>query len=410
MSIKNDKAIIQELGRQIKQIADLDVQQKRLKEWKAHNSLNQIRPMFIVDQLCWNEMAIGDELTLKCKDAFSQKIEQDLRRRLYKWNHVRDDNVVEPFVYVNKTISGNGLGIDIDEEILTTDEENSIVSHQYHDKLKTVQDLDRIKIPNIKYHKKATEMEMEKTQELLGDTLKVRALGVSVNLSLWDVISRYRGVEPILYDIMDRPAFVHSIIEKFVDFTNTLVDQLEELGLIAPAQSLIHCSGAWCDELPKENFNPEKPRACDSWTMGKAQLFATVSPKTHDELEIEHQKALYERFGLVNYGCCEPLDRKIDMIRKINNVRKISMSPWANQSRGAEAMGNDYIFLRKPNPALVVGNVDDDIIRKDLEETLAICKEFNAIPEFILKDISTVGYNPKNLWRWADIARDIFGG
>jgi hypothetical protein len=121
-------------------------------------------------------------------------------------------------------------------------------------------------------------------------------------------------------------------------------------------------------------------------------------------------KPVYERFGLINYGCCEPLDRKIDMIRKVKNVRKISVSPWADQQRASMHMGGDYIFLRKPNPALVAVELDEEAVRRDLEETLSICKENGAIPEFILKDISTVGYMPQNLWRWSEIAREVFGG
>ena len=71
----------------------------------------------------------------------------------------------------------------------------------------------------------------------------------------------------------------------------------------------------------------------------------------HDEFEIEYMKPLYERFGWVNYGCCEPLHNKIDIIRKIKNVRAISTSPWADVYKTAEAMHGDYLMARKPNPA-----------------------------------------------------------
>ena len=54
--------------------------------------------------------------------------------------------------------------------------------------------------------------------------------------------------------------------------------------------------------------------------------------------------------------------------------------------------------------------LDEEAVRNDLLETLRICKDNNAIPEFILKDISTVGYRPQNLWKWAEIAREVFGG
>jgi len=45
---------------------------------------------------------------------------------------------------------------------------------------------------------------------------------------------------------------------------------------------------------------------------------------------IDYAVQWYEKFGLVYYGCCEPLDGKIDIVREIPNLRKISMSPWVD--------------------------------------------------------------------------------
>ncbi len=43
-------------------------------------------------------------------------------------------------------------------------------------------------------------------------------------------------------------------------------------------------------------------------------------------------------FGLGYYGCCEPLHHKIDLIRALPDVRKISMSPFVDVETGAEAI------------------------------------------------------------------------
>lgn len=410
MSYEKDKEIIRVLAEKTAEIAAMPIHKKRMQEWISHNALKQIRPMFMIDQICWNEMNVDDELTLYCEDEFAREIEKKLKRQMYKWNHLRDDNIVFAEIEVPKIFSFNGYGIDVKQNILKTDSSNDVVSHKYADMIESEDDLARLHNPIVVYDEKATLENVEKTQDLVGDALKAKATGVTVSLQLWDHISILRGVEPILFDIMDKPDFVHKIIARFCDYTDKKIDMLEEQGLLEPAQNSIHCSGAWTDELPKEDFNPDKPRTYDAWTMGMAQMFSTISPAMHEEFEISHQKDIYERFGLVNYGCCEPLDRKIDMIRKINNIRKISISPWADERRSAEAIGGDYIYLRKPNPALLVGDFSDEKIRKHLKETLEICKQYGAMPEFILKDISTVEYKPKNLWRWAEIAREMFGG
>ena len=62
---------------------------------------------------------------------------------------------------------------------------------------------------------------------------------------------------------------------------------------------------------------------------------------------------LFERFGLVYYGCCDPLDGKIKEVRKIPHLRKISISPWANKERGAEEISRNYVDSYKPNPAYI---------------------------------------------------------
>jgi hypothetical protein len=113
----------------------------------------------------------------------------------------------------------------------------------------------------------------------------------------------------------------------------------------------------------------------------------------------------------VYYGCCDPLDGKMDQVRMIPNVRKVSMSPWANQERGAAEIGGDYVYSRKPSPALLaMDHFDPDQIRADLVATREICDKYGCPLEFILKDISTVRYEPERLFEWARIAVQVLGG
>ena len=187
-----------------------------------------------------------------------------------------------------------------------------------------------------------------------------------------------------------------------------MYDQLEKQGLFCSHQTLIHCTGAYTNDLPKPGYNPESPRMKDIWVMGLAQMFSTVSPKMHDEFELQYLNPLFDRFGLVYYGCCDPLDNKMDIVRKIPNLRKVSMSPWVNINRGAEEIGKDFVYSYKPNPAyLATGSLDEDLIRRELNEVLAACSVNQCPLELILKDISTVRYDPKRLFRWAEIAMEI---
>jgi hypothetical protein len=145
--------------------------------------------------------------------------------------------------------------------------------------------------------------------------------------------------------------------------------------------------------------------------MGLAQMFSTVSPRIFKEYEVDYASRLCSRFGLVYYGCCDPLDGKMKEVRMIPNVRKVSMSPWANQERGAMEIGSDYVLSRKPNPALVAWDkFDPEVIREDLATTRDICEKHGCPLELILKDISTVRHDPERLDQWAKVAMDVVGG
>jgi hypothetical protein len=229
--------------------------------------------------------------------------------------------------------------------------------------------------------------------------------------SIWDRIVMWRGAENVLIDLGERPEFIHKLMAKVTAGYTAYLDQLESLGAMTGPGSWVHCTGGFTDELPAPGFTPGRARAKDMWTCGMAQIFSSVSPAMHQEFDLDYVNPLYARFGLVYYGCCEPLDKKLHIVKKIPNVRKISMSPWVDVESGAEQIGRNYVFSRKPSPALLA--TDDwnpKAVEKDLRETLAACDRHGCPVELILKDISTVRYQPQRLWEWAEIARNLVGG
>ena len=124
----------------------------------------------------------------------------------------------------------------------------------------------------------------------------------------------------------------------------------------------------------------EHVTAKNVWGRGLAQIFSTVSPNMHDEFDITYMKEAMAPFGAVYYGCCEPLDKKIDILRQIPNLRKISISPWADINIAAEAIQKDYVASVKPNPANVAcDSLDEQIIRKELEKILHACEKMGAL-------------------------------
>jgi hypothetical protein len=142
------------------------------------------------------------------------------------------------------------------------------------------------------------------------------------------------------------------------------------------------------------------------WGCSNAQIFSEISPEMHWEFALKHDIPWLKRWGLNYYGCCEPLDGKLELLRRIPNLRKISMSPWIKIDRAAEAVGSDFVFSYKPNPALLAtddwhpGQVRATI--KDVLERTRGCRV-----EIILKDVSTCRYQPQRVWEWQEIVMDL---
>ena len=403
-----DRDTLRALARQVADIAALPEQGKTIALWKGLNALRPARPMVAIDQMPWHEMDVDGELVLTTEDPFCRGLETRLRRTLYLWKRMRADMVVEPFVTIPKVIRGAHYGIGVREETAVLDPANDVIGHAYLDQLKNEDDIEKIQMADPVLDAEATARVEERARDIFDGILEVRMEGLYPWYTPWDRITEWRSPEALLWDLVERPEFSHRMMRRLVDAFTALLDRAEERNLLGRPQSWIHCTGAFSDELPAAGFDPAHVRAKDLWTAGMAQIFSSVSPAMHDEYEIEYAIPWYARFGLGYYGCCEPLDRKVAVIRRLPNVRKISMSPWVEVERGAEAIGPDYVFSRKPSPAfLAVDAWSPAAVERDLRATADACKRHGSPLEFILKDISTVRYEPRRLWEWTEIAMRI---
>ena len=409
---KNDRIILRELAARVAEIAALPVQEEKLELWRKLNARKPARPMVMIDQVCWNEMNIGDELTLQCTDAECRRYEERLRQTLFQWKHFPVDMVVEPTITVYKAIGNTGFGLRVREEIAVSDPTNTTVGHKYENQFVTEEDLEKIRMPKITHDITETERRVTVAHELFDGLLEVRPTGYDpCYLTLWDPVSMWMGVENALYTLVDRPDYMHRLLTRMTDGYLSALDQLEQQGLLCEPQHLIHCTGAYTSDLPAPGYNRQSPRTKDLWMFSMAQMFSTVSPDMFKEFEVDYVSRLATRFGLVYYGCCEPLDGKMAEVRMIPNVRKVSMSPWVDEERGAKEIGGNYVYSRKPNPALMASDTfHPDQIRAHLVATRKACDKHGCPLEYILKDISTVRYQPERLTEWARIAMQVAGG
>ena len=404
-----DKDILRGLAAEVARIAALPIQEEKRALWRRLNGLKPCRPMVMIDQICWNELLADGTMNCYCEDNECKGYEWNLRSMLFQWRNFPVDRVIEPYITVPLAVTNTGFAVNTEREYAVTDPTNSVVGQLYHNQFNTDADLDKIKTPVVTHNAEESARRMEVAKEIFGGVIELRQNGFDPSyMTLWDPISHWMSVEGALMAIVDRPEYIHEMLERMTRGYLSMLDQAEALGVLCAPQNNIHCTGAYTDELPKPGYNPERWRVKDLWCMGLAQMFSTVSPEMYDEFEIPYVSRLAERFGLVYYGCCDPMDLKMAQVRKIPNVRKVSMSPWVDEVRGAREINGQYVYSRKPSPAFLATDVfHEDQVRADLQKTVDICREHGCLCELILKDISTIRYDPARLARWEQIAMEI---
>jgi hypothetical protein len=258
-------------------------------------------------------------------------------------------------------------------------------------------------MPVYRYNARATEESVERHQDLLGDTLPVR-VGCDVPTpGVWfhGWATQLRGVEQLLVDMMDRPAWVHRLMGLLAEGYSGIMTQLEEQACL----TLNNLGTMACDDLPQPDFDGEHVRLKDMWGRGESQEFQGVSPAQHEEFLLAYQRPVLARWGLSYYGCCEDLTHKIPLILSIPNLRKFVCSPWTDLERLVAAVGDRYCIEWRQKATDVVFSPSLQPIREHLTRGLQTAQ--GTPIQIVLQELETVDGNPNRLKEWAAAAKEI---
>jgi hypothetical protein len=202
---------------------------------------------------------------------------------------------------------------------------------------------------------------------------------------------------------------VNAAVERLVDAWMVELDQLAAQNLLSLdcTNTRVGSGGyGYTGGLPGPHSDPGRVSPADMWGCSNAQIFAEVSPDMHWEFALRHDLRWLARWGLTYYGCCEPLDRKIHLLRRIPNLRKISMSAWTDFASFIRQVGADYVISYKPSPAVFADEKwQPEKARAALTRVLDLTRRQCHV-EIIMADISTVRRDPQRLWDWAKIAAE----
>lgn len=395
--------VLRALANEVAEISQRPEMAEKAKLWTAHNDLKTDTPVVFIDpENGWNECIPAN--TLKCRDPLARVWEMYLRKQIFWANEMKDDKVIEPYFDVPYSYSDTGWGLEL-AKIGGENGGSYIVKQAIED---YEEDFDKLYYPKLIIDWAESGRLMELAQEVFGDILIVRrkntwwwTLGMC-----WDYVN-IRGMEDFMCDFVAEPEWVHRMMELLCRGKLEMLDFLEKHDLLAlnTGGTYVGSGGfGFTEELPKAGFDGHVTTQ-HMWGFCDSQETVSVNPDMYGEFILPYHKRILERFGLNCYGCCEPYNPRWKYVKQLPNLRRVSVSPWADWSTVPEYLGKNYIASVKPKPTPLATEVmHEDLVRADCRRMVEQTK--GGICEFIMKDNHTLGGDPRHATRWVEIMRE----
>jgi hypothetical protein len=331
-------------------------------------------------------------------------IEYQLRKSLYKFD-LGDDDVVEPWVDV-EVVSNLGKDRNVGLWGFTVGRQKTESLGWIYDRhpLRDETDLEKMTLPTLHYDEESTRKRKARIEDLLGDILPVKlTLGPAnrqwAKLHSW--ASALCGMADIYVFMMDKPGFVHALMRKMMSGILDLMDECEENNIL----KLNNAGRLSCGSLPRPDYDGIHVGFKDIWGRGESQEFDGVSPAMYHDFLFQYQLPILERFGIINYGCCENLTDKLEFVKTIPNLRQFICSAWTDLASVVDALEDKYVIEWRQSATDVVGAERIDDLRTNFVEGLRIVEGCNV--QVMLDSVMTLDGKPDRLQEWVSFAKEI---
>jgi hypothetical protein len=418
-----DIGVIRGLAEKWKEHASDPVMAERKRQWRALHDLSPERPMILFETGSVDGFVMPSELL--CQDPFLRAVERNMRETVRHAEEVGDDVVVEPYFRFGWQVPLPDFGVSVEQKPALMPNSETSLGYTFNFPIRTPADVSKLRTRTFSVDRQKTARFRGMLEDSMGDILPVRVgnydpfIGDSGDEGFcgnfffgltWQMY-RFIGNDGLLYWVYDAPDAIHRMMSYLRDDKAALFRFMEKEGLLdinTDTQMAGPRAYGYVSGLPDAgSAGPVKLK--DLWGWAESQESINISPAMFKEFVLPYLADLSAMFGLVYYGCCEPVHDRLDLIMKaVPNLRSVSVSGWSDLEKVAEMLGRKYVYSRKPTPALVSGaNPPWDLARKDMEKTRAATKGCNV--EILFRDLYTVNHERSRIGEWVRMAKSVFG-
>ncbi len=389
-----------------------DVMRHRKEKWRLHNRMQERTFPFHIED---NGTYLRDLIPpLECEDQLCCHLEAQLLRAIVSYEKINDDRIIPETFVVNWVTEISHYC----EELQFTHSNDGYGGTFGFETNKPVKDIDddlgKLKKRTLALNKELTAQQAELAQDVFKGLLPVFTGRTSSLYSdgIANKAVHLMGMQDLYLQMALKPEAVHRLLT-FITEDNLALGQWEEeqeLLILNNDGNQGYCSGSsqFTDEIPGREIEEGEPiRSIDRYGYLEAQEAAGLSPDMFGEFLMPHFSKIANKFKLMKFGCCEAVHDFMPHLKKLNGLRKVSVTPWCDLEKLAANCNPNIIWSRKPVPLKLCGSTfDADDFRLHLKETLEIGKEYFI--EFIFRDTNRLtGQMEQRLTDACEIVREV---
>jgi hypothetical protein len=396
-------------------------ERKRL--WTAVHDLKPVRPAILFETASVDGFVMPSEL--QCEDPFLRAVERNMRDTVRHADEVGDDIVVEPYYHFGWQLVLPDFGVPVEQKPALMGNNETSLGYTFNFPLKEPADFRKLKKRSFGVDREKTLRFKAMLEDAFGDILAVSVgnydpfvadpgdEGFCGNFFFgltWQIY-RFIGNDGLLYWVYDSPETIHRLMTYMREDRISMFRFLESEGLLVPntdTQMAGPRAYGYVSALPgRGTKGPVSLK--NLWGWAESQETVNISPAMYKEFILPSIADLSRLFGLVYYGCCEPVhDRLALIMAAVPNLRSVSVSGWSDLEKVAEMLGRTYVYSRKPTPAYMSGaNPPWDLAREDMRKTYAAAK--NGCVEILFRDLYTVNRDTARIAEWVRMTKSVFG-
>lgn len=402
MEISNkDRAILRDTAKWMAELAASERNQRLYREWEAYaHTKTPDRPMIRIEINRFEHEILP--AMQKCEGERARAIEATMLRPIANFTLFEDDTLVPSYYSVGNHQTFRPFGLAVRRK------ETEGVGHHFIPYLHDLEEDEHLLGPSeFGMDEAGTQRDLEEMQELLGDILPVRRGGGCLCCCMMQDIVHIMNMDDMFIAMIDEEERFRNMMQRLTDDYIAYFTMLEQGGHLRSAAKMQHLNqGTYCftDEL---RDGIEGAQLSDMWLFMDAQETSSISPEMYRDLVFPYYKQIMDRFGLVSYGCCEPVHPVWDeCLSKVKNLRKVSISAWCDEeAMGERLRGTGITYLRKP-PATIVGMptpLDEQAALDCFRKTARAAKGCKL--EVTQREVYQVGGSPQKVHRYIELAR-----